>query len=77
MKVSHKLLSTDALQALLDEFITRDSVVWDGTLAQKRKRLLDALENERAFIVFDEDSSSTHILTAEEFASNQAQSDER
>ncbi|MCY4128608.1 MAG: YheU family protein [Gammaproteobacteria bacterium] len=76
MKVSHKLLSSDALHALLDEFITRDSVVWDGTLAQKRKRVLDALEKELAFIVFDEDTSSTHILTAEEFASSQAQTDE-
>ncbi|MCY4095490.1 MAG: YheU family protein [Gammaproteobacteria bacterium] len=70
-------MSVDALQALLDEFITRDSVVWDGTLDQKRKRLLDALEKEQAFIVYDEDSSSTHILTAEEFATNQAQSDKR
>ena len=74
MKVSHKLLSADALQALLDEFITRDSMIWDGTLAQKRKRVLDALDKGQAFIVFDEATSSTHILTAEEFASSQAQS---
>ena len=73
MKVSHKLLSADALRALLDEFITRDSVVWDGTLAQKRKRVLDALDKGRAFIVFDEDTNSTHILTADEFASSQTQ----
>ena len=77
MKISHKLLSADALKALLDEFITRDSVVWDGTLTQKRKRVLDALEKERVFIVFDEDTSSTHILTAEEFAANQAHVDKQ
>ena len=75
MKVSYKLLSSDALDALLDEFITRDSVIWDGTLAQKRKRVLDALEKERAFIVFDKDTSSTHILTAEEYESSKAQAD--
>jgi uncharacterized protein YheU (UPF0270 family) len=73
VKVSHKLLSTDTLHALLDEFITRDSVVWDGSLAQKRRRLLDALDKGHVVIVFDEDTSSTHILTAEEFASGQAQ----
>lgn len=73
MKVSHKLLSDDALHALLDEFITRDSVVWDGSLAQKRKRVLNALEKGQAVIVFDEETNSTHILTADEFASSQAQ----
>lgn len=75
MKVSHKFLSANALQALLDEFITRDSVIWDGSLAQKRKRVLDALEKEKAFIVFDEGTNSTHILTAEEIAANQSQAD--
>ena len=76
MKISHKLLSDDALHALLDEFITRDSVVWDGSLAQKRKRVLNALEKGQAVIVFDEDTNSTHILTGDEFASSQAQTGE-
>lgn len=76
MKISHTLLSDDALNALLDEFITRDSVVWDGTLAQKRKRVLAALEKGHAVIVFDENTNSTHILTADEFASSQTQTGE-
>ena len=75
MKVSHSLLSREALNGLLDEFITRDSVVWDGTLDDKRKRLIQELERDRAFIVFNEKDGSTHILTAEEYAKTETTAD--
>lgn len=65
------MLSEQALNGLIDEFITRDSVVWDATLEVKREHVRKALANERAFIVFDEDSETTHILTLAEYQAAQ------
>lgn len=75
MKISHELLSPDALRGLLDEFITRDSSVWDGSIAKKRERVMAALESKRAFIVFDEETNSTHILTADEYRQREHEED--
>ena len=76
MQISHKTLTADALTAVLDEFITRDGVVWDGSLQQKRQRVLRALDRKHAVIVYDDTSKSTTILTAEEYAQRIAQSNE-
>lgn len=59
-------LSDDALRNLIDEFITRDSTVTDGTLDQKRDRILDLLRKGKAQITFDPDTDSAHIWTTEE-----------
>lgn len=75
MKISHKLLSADALNGLLDEFVTRDSDFSDGTLVEKRRRVLNLLERERAFIVLNEKDGTTDILSAEEYASKRRDAD--
>lgn len=59
-------LTDDALLNLIDEFITRDSTVTDGTLEQKRQRILALLKNGKAQITFDTDTESAHIWTSEE-----------
>lgn len=59
-------LSDDALRNLIDEFITRDSTVTDGTLEQKRERILNLLRKGYAHITYDSDTESAHIWTTEE-----------
>ena len=55
-------LSETALLAIVDEFITRDSSVHDGSLSDKRASIFNALENSRAVITFDPISGSTDII---------------
>ena len=59
-------LSDDALKNLIDEFITRDSTVTDGTLEQKRERILNLLRLGKAQITYDSETESAHIWTTEE-----------
>lgn len=61
-------LSEQALTGLIDEFITRDSTVTDGTLEQKRERVLRALKSGRAVVTFNTKDGTTHILTQDEFS---------
>lgn len=75
MKISHELLSPEALEGLLDEFISRDSSVWDSTIEEKRRQVVNALEKNRAVIVFDEETSSTHILTSDEYRQREREQD--
>ncbi len=76
MKISHTLLSAAALEGLLDEFITRDSAIWDSTIEHKRQRVIDDLDKGRAVIVFNEEDGSTHILTKVEFDAMKGQKGE-
>ena len=59
-------LSVSARNELIDEFITRDSCVWDGTLEEKREQILQALRTERAVITFDTKSNTADIRTIEQ-----------
>lgn len=65
--VHYASLSKQALDNVIDEFISRDGNVLDGTLAQKRQRVLEVLKRGQAVISFDERSKSTHIHTKEEW----------
>ena len=60
-------LSKLALDNVIDEFISRDGNVLDGTLEQKRSRVLNVLKKGQAVISFNERSKSTHIHTKEEW----------
>lgn len=66
IEIPHGDLSEAALCNLVDEFITRDSTVTDGTLDQKRERILKLLKEGKAKITFDNDTNSAHIWTTEE-----------
>lgn len=59
-------LSNTARIAVIDEFITRDSSVWDGTLEEKRAQVLQALEAKQAVITFDSKRKTTDIRTVEQ-----------
>lgn len=72
MKIDYELLSTDSLNGLIDEFVSRDSVVWDGSAEEKRARVHKFLETGKAVILFSEEDSTTHILTADEYAKLEA-----
>ena len=54
-------LSRSARQEVIDEFITRDSSVWDGTLEEKRERVLEALHSKEAVITFNTKDKTTDI----------------
>lgn len=58
-------LSISARNELIEEFITRDSCVWDGTLDEKREQILQALRTEQAVITFDTKSETADIQPAD------------
>ncbi len=66
IKIPYGDLSDEALRNLIDEFITRDSTVTDGTLEQKRERILSSLRKGTVQITYDTDTESAHIWTTEE-----------
>ena len=59
-------LSDTARNELIDEFVTRDSCIWDGSLDEKREQILRALRTKRAFITFDTKSKTTDIRLTEQ-----------
>lgn len=59
-------LSVSARNELIEEFITRDSCVWDGSLDEKREQILQALRTERAVITFDAKSNTADIRPTEQ-----------
>lgn len=59
-------LSVSARNELIEEFITRDSCVWDGTLDEKREQILKALRTEQAVITFDTKSNTADIRPTEQ-----------
>ena len=59
-------LSTTAQTELIEEYVTRDSCVWDGTLEEKRERVLNALRAKEAVITFDLKNNTADIRSAEQ-----------
>ncbi len=66
IKVPYTELSKTALDNLIDEFISRDSSVTDGTLEQKRENVVNALRSGKAQITFDTESETAHIWASDE-----------
>jgi len=64
--IPHRELSSDALYGVIEEFINREGTdygEYELSLNQKVQRLLDQVNQARAFIVFDPESESTSILS--------------
>ena len=61
IEIPHQALSEDALQGIVDEYITRESKVTDGTLESKRVEVLRQLENGVVMITYDAKVGSTHL----------------
>ncbi len=66
IKIPYTDLSESALGNLIDEFITRDSTVTDGTIEQKRERVMNALRTGKAQITFDSESETATIWESSE-----------
>jgi uncharacterized protein len=67
MIIPHQELSAAALQAMLEEFVTRsgtDYGVSEATLAEKVQQVLRQLENGEAVIVYDAALETCNITSA-------------
>jgi hypothetical protein len=68
MQIPYTALSPDALQNLLEEFVTREGTDYGNhvySLADKVQQVRRQLETGRAVIVYDPETTSCHIETTE------------
>ncbi len=78
--VPHAQLSTAALEALLEEFITREGTDYglvEHSLDAKKKSVRAQLERGHVVIVFDPESESVTLLRREELARAPDEAEER
>jgi len=69
MIIPYEKLSPEALQGLIEQFVSRDGIDSGHvktTLAQKVAIVKSNLENGRFFVVFDSDSQTWNILSRDE-----------
>ena len=69
LEVPWSALSPEALQGVVEEFVTREGTEYGATdvpLATKVEQVRRQLERGEVLIFFDEDSSSCHLLRREE-----------
>lgn len=69
MIIPYKNLSQDALLGLIEEFVSREGTDYgeeDLSLEQKVAQVKHLLETGRAIIVFDEESETSSILSADQ-----------
>lgn len=64
--IQHTELSEEALIGLVDEFVTRDSSVLDGSLYSKRARVLQELHDEKVVITYNTETHSSDIKPIED-----------
>lgn len=62
IEIPYLELSETALQAIIDEYVTRDSGIYNGSLGDKRALIVTALHKSEAVITFDPISGSTDIV---------------
>ncbi len=58
-------VSKEALHGMVEEFVTRDSTVWDKSMQAKRAHVLEEVKSGRAVIVFDPKTETTDIVPKE------------
>lgn len=66
--IPHDRLSQDALQGLIEEFVTRDGTdtgFTDGSLAENVEMVIRQLNRGDVFIVYDEGTETTNIVPKE------------
>ncbi len=67
MIIPHQELSPDALQALVEEFVTRSGTDYgncETSLTEKVQQVVQQLENGEAVIVYDATMETCNITTA-------------
>lgn len=65
MRIPLSRLSPETLEAIVDEFVTREGTDYghrDYSLAEKRAAVLNALRDGRAEIVYDPNTSTCNIV---------------
>jgi uncharacterized protein YheU (UPF0270 family) len=70
VEVPFELLSTDAFDGVIDDFILREGTDYGSVELQhetKRERIRNGLKSGRYKLVFDPNIESITLLTAEEF----------
>jgi uncharacterized protein YheU (UPF0270 family) len=73
MIIPHEKLSPEALQGLIEQFVSRDGIDSGHvktTLAEKVAIVKSNLKSGRSFIVFDSDSQTWNILSKDEIPFN-------
>lgn len=69
MIIPHQQLSTDTLNTLVEEFVTRDGTDYGSSemnLTQKTRQVIKQLDQGKIVIVFDEASETCNIVGREE-----------
>ena len=66
IEVPYQALSEGALQGIIEEYITRESEVTDGSLESKRFEILQQLKDGVAMITYDAKLGSTHLSMRDE-----------
>ena len=69
MKIPHEMISSDALIGLIEEIVTRDGTDYgaeESSTQEKINQVMKALKEKEAYIVFDEETESCNVLSAEE-----------
>ncbi len=71
MLIPHKQLSPEALNNLIEEFVSRDGTDYGAeeiSLAQKTEQVLRLLQQGEITILFDEETGSCNIVPRRELA---------
>ena len=62
IEIPYLELSEMALESIIDEYVTRDSGIYNGSLSDKRALIVMALQKSEVVITFDPGSGSTDIV---------------
>ena len=66
IEVPYQALSESALHGIIEEYITRESEVTDGSLESKRFEILQQLKDGVAMITYDAKLGSTQLSMRDE-----------
>ena len=69
MEIPHQQLSSEALQGLVEEFVSRDGTDYgdhEVSLAQKTRQVIHQLDKGECIIVFDAATDSINIVQKSE-----------
>ncbi|CAH0990624.1 hypothetical protein SIN8267_00718 [Sinobacterium norvegicum] len=81
MKIPYQQLSSDTLDALLEEVVSRNGTDYgsiETSIEQRKQQLLSALTSEKVAVYFDTETETVNILSPreiEEMKRQQAQAD--
>jgi uncharacterized protein YheU (UPF0270 family) len=69
VKIPYKKLSSEALQGLIEEFVTRDGTDYgetEASLEHKTEQIMRQLKSGKAVITYDENTQTCNIILKDE-----------